>query len=91
MAHVSADIWGGECMNCFTGTSMMISEQWEVVCCRRECVEQSWILLTSEVLTALRIRAVLRAFAQQQKAFIAFIMSLCLTTSISAVPPGGSM
>ena len=31
-------------MNCFTGTATMISEQWKAVCCRRECVEENWIL-----------------------------------------------
>ena len=59
--------------------SMMISEQWKAVCCRTECVEQNWILFSSEVLTALRIRQFLGAFAQQQKASFPFIMSFCLT------------
>jgi len=66
-------------MNCFTGTSMMISEQSKAVCCRRECVEQNWILFSSEVLTALRIRQVLGTFEQQQKAYISFIISVCRT------------
>jgi len=51
-------------------------------------VEQNWILFSSEVKTALRIRQFLGTFAQRQKASIAFIMSVCLTTSISAVPAG---
>jgi len=42
-------------------------------------VEQNWILFSSEVLTALRIRQVLGTFAQSQKASIAFIMSVRLS------------
>jgi len=75
-------------MNCFTGTSMMISEQWKGVLCRRECVEQNWILLGSAVLTAVCIRQFLGTFGQCQKASITFIMSVCLTASISAFPTG---
>jgi len=75
-------------MNCFTGTTMMISERWKAVCCRRDCVEQNWLLFSSEVLTALRIRQCLGTFAQSQKASITFIMSVCLTASTVAVPNG---
>jgi hypothetical protein len=42
-------------------------------------VEQNWILLSSEVLTALSIRQVLVPFAQSRKVSIVFIMSVCLT------------
>ena len=66
-------------MNYFTGTSMIISEQWKAICCRRECVEQNWILFSSEVLTALRIWQFLGTFAQSHKASINFIMSVCLS------------
>jgi hypothetical protein len=80
----------GECMNCFTGTSMMISEQWKAVCCRRLCVERNWILFSCEVLTALPIQQVLGIFAQWMKASNAFIVSICLsvylTARISALP-----
>jgi hypothetical protein len=64
---------------------MMIGEQLKAVCCRRACVEQNWVLFSSEVLTVLRIRQFLGTFAQSQKASIAFIMSVCLTASISVV------
>jgi len=77
-------------MNCFTGISMMISEQRKAVCCRRECVEQNWILFSSEVLTALRIRQVFRDVRKSQKASISFIMFVGLSASSSAVPTGGS-
>jgi hypothetical protein len=63
-------------MNCFTGTS---SDQWKAVCCRRECVEQNWILFSSEVLTALCIRYFLGTVAQWQKVSITFFMSVCLS------------
>jgi hypothetical protein len=69
-------------MNCFSGTSMMISEQWTAVCCRRDCVEQNWILFISEVLTALRLRQFLGTFAQSQKASIIYIVSVCLSACI---------
>jgi len=81
-------------MNCFTGTSMMISEQWTAVCCRREreCVEQNWILFSSDGLTAFCMQQCLGTFTQSQRASIAFIMSVCLfvclTASISAIPIG---
>jgi len=55
----------------------MISEQWKAVCCRRDWVEQNWLLFTSKVLTALHIRQSLGSFAQSQKASIAFVMSVC--------------
>jgi len=58
---------GGEHMNFFTGTCLMISEQWKAVCCRRDCVEQNWILFSSEDLTALLIRHFLGTFTQLQK------------------------
>jgi hypothetical protein len=67
-------------MNCFTGTSMMISEQWKAVFFRRECVEQKWILFSSEVLTVLRIRQFLETFGESQKASI---VSSCLSVSLS--------
>jgi hypothetical protein len=69
-------------MNCSSGTSMMISEQWTAVCCRRDCVVENWILFSSEVLTALRLRQFLGTFAQSQKASIIFIMSVCLSACI---------
>ena len=49
---------------------MMISEQWKAVCCRRDCVEENWILFSSEDLTALLIRQFLETFAQLQKVSI---------------------
>ena len=70
-------------MNCFTGTSMMISDQLKAVCCRRECVERNWILFGYEGLTALRIRQDLGTFAQSEKASITFIMSVGLSVSLS--------
>ena len=75
-------------MNCFTETSMMISEQWKGVFCKRECVEQNWILFSSAVLTAVCILQFLGTFGQCQIASITFIMSVCLTASISGVITG---
>jgi len=66
----------------------MISEQWKAVCCTSECLEQNWILFSSEVLTALCIRQCLGTFVQSQKASTALIMSVCLSASISAVHTG---
>jgi len=57
----------------------MISEQWKAVGCRRECMEQNWILLSSEVLKVLRIWQFLGTFAQSQKASFTFVMFVCLT------------
>jgi hypothetical protein len=81
---------GGECMNCFIGTSMMISEQWKAVCCRRECAEQNRVLFSSEVFTALTIRQILGTFAQSQKASVAFIMSVCPQVSVRFLPDGST-
>jgi len=91
MAQTNAES-DGEHMNCLTGTSMMISEQWKVLCCRRECMEQNWILFSFEVLTALRIRQFLGTFAQQQKASIAFIMSVFVWPQVSVrfLPDGST-
>jgi hypothetical protein len=68
-------------MNYFSGTSMMISEQWTAVCCRRDCVEQNWILFSSEVLTALRLRLILGTFGDAERDYF-FIMSVCLSVSM---------
>ena len=45
----------------------------------RQCVQQNWILFSSEVLTALLIQQFLGTFTPSQKASIAFIMSVCLS------------
>jgi len=46
-------------------------------------VEQNWILFSSEVLTALRLRQFLGTYAQSQKASIAFFMFVCLSICLS--------
>jgi hypothetical protein len=73
-------------MNCFAGTSMMISEQCKAVCCRRDCIEHNWILCSPEVLIVLCIRQFLGTFEMCQKASIIFIMAVSLTASIRAFP-----
>ena len=80
-------------MNCFTGTSMMISEQWTAVCCRREreCVEQNWILFSSDGLTAFCMQQCLGTFTQSQRASIvssysSVCLSVCPQVSVRLTP-----